>query len=163
MIARAMGMMGAIGIMLASSGCTMEWVKMDAGARSFGPAHSSCRAQADDHWPVRNEVATRTVYEDRKVPCSLMKSAPLTASTTWYPCRKRRVTSWTSTRPTAAASSMPVWPVPAGSSSSSGSIAARRSRRGGRQRLDRLLLNGLEATVASGECRGRANRSGVEV
>jgi len=71
MIARAMGMMGVIGIMLASSGCTMEWVKMDAGARSFGPAHSSCRAQADDHWPVRNEVATRTVYEDRKVPCRL--------------------------------------------------------------------------------------------
>ncbi|MEG0193806.1 MAG: hypothetical protein RR831_03955 [Stenotrophomonas sp.] len=71
MITRAMGMMGVIGIVLASSGCTMEWVRMDAAARPFGPAHSSCRAQADDHWPVRNEVATRTVYEDRKVPCRL--------------------------------------------------------------------------------------------
>ncbi|MFG6067337.1 hypothetical protein K5K93_03320 [Stenotrophomonas sp. DR822] len=71
MIARAMGVMGVIGIVLACSGCTMEWVKMDAGARSFGPAHSSCTARADDHWPVRNEVATRTVYEDRKVPCRL--------------------------------------------------------------------------------------------
>lgn len=71
MFTRAMGMMGVIGIALASSGCTMEWVRMDAGARPFGPAHSSCRAQADDRWPVRNEVATRTVYEDRKVPCRL--------------------------------------------------------------------------------------------
>ncbi|KRG50102.1 hypothetical protein [Stenotrophomonas beteli] len=71
MIARAMGVMGVIGVVLACSGCTMEWVKMDPGARSFGPAHSSCKARADDHWPVRNEVATRTVYEDRKVPCRL--------------------------------------------------------------------------------------------
>mgnify|MGYP003689222055 FL=1 len=71
MIPRAMGMMGVIGAMLASSGCAMEWVKMDASARPFGPAHSSCMARAGDHWPVRNEVATRTVYEDRKVPCRL--------------------------------------------------------------------------------------------
>jgi hypothetical protein len=71
MIARVMGTMGMIGVVLACSGCTMEWVKMDAGARPFGPAHSSCAARADDHWPVRNEVATRTVYEDRKVPCRL--------------------------------------------------------------------------------------------
>lgn len=49
MIARAMGVMGGIGIVLACSGCTMEWVKMDAGARPFGPTHSSCRIQAGEH------------------------------------------------------------------------------------------------------------------
>lgn len=151
MITRAMGMMGVIGIMLASSGCTMEWVKMDAGARSFGPAHASCRARADDHWPVRNEVATRTVYEDRKVPCRLDEVCAIDGKYNMVPMPKEESTSWTSMRPTAAASSMPAWPVPAGSSSSSGSIAASRGRRNGLRLLDRLLLSGGEGTVVSGE------------
>lgn len=44
---------------------------MDAAAPPFGATHAGCRAQAGEHWPVRNEVATRTVYEDQRVPCRI--------------------------------------------------------------------------------------------
>jgi len=71
MITRAMVFLGVISVVLASSGCAMEWVRMDAAAPPFGATHAGCRAQAGEHWPVRNEVATRTVYEDQRVPCRL--------------------------------------------------------------------------------------------
>ncbi|KAF1017312.1 MAG: hypothetical protein GAK31_00575 [Stenotrophomonas maltophilia] len=88
MITRAAGVMVMIGVVLVSSGCAMEWVRMDREAPAFGPTHTGCRAKAGEHWPVRNEVATRTVYEDQRVPCRLDETCTIDGKYNMVPMPK---------------------------------------------------------------------------
>lgn len=151
MITRAMVFLGVISVVLASSGCAMEWVRMDAAAPPFGATHAGCRAQAGEHWPVRNEVATRTVYEDQRVPCRLDEVCAIDGKYNMVPMPKEE-SYIVDVNASDRSSEFNACMAGAGwQQQLSGSIAARRGRRSGRRLLDRLLLNGLEATVASGE------------
>ncbi|AJZ90544.1 hypothetical protein RI049_05580 [Cedecea neteri] len=44
------------------SGCASQWVKTRGNAEEYTTARASCETQAEQKYPVRNEVAQRTKY-----------------------------------------------------------------------------------------------------
>ncbi|TQI80948.1 hypothetical protein FHU10_4154 [Serratia fonticola] len=57
----------ALSMMLA--GCSSQWVRDRADAEDFSLAKYGCEAQAESKFPVKNEVAQRTVYTDYYESC----------------------------------------------------------------------------------------------
>ncbi|HEY3984851.1 hypothetical protein [Cedecea sp.] len=52
------------------SGCTSQWVKTRSNAQEYTSARAACETQAQQAFPVRNEVAQRTKYTTYYEACT---------------------------------------------------------------------------------------------
>ncbi|AHF79255.1 Lipoprotein (plasmid) [Sodalis praecaptivus] len=51
------------------SGCTSQWIMNRPTAEDFSSARYACEAQSESKFPVKNEVAQRTVYSQHYEKC----------------------------------------------------------------------------------------------
>lgn len=56
-------------ITLMLCGCSSQWVTNRSGAEAFTSARTACEIQSDKKFPVKNEVAQRTVYSQKYEAC----------------------------------------------------------------------------------------------
>ena len=52
------------------SGCASQWVKTRSNAQEYTSARAACETQAQQTFPVRNEVAQRTKYTTYYEACT---------------------------------------------------------------------------------------------
>ncbi|AXF77062.1 hypothetical protein LU631_21270 [Erwinia tracheiphila] len=50
-------------------GCSSHWIKNRATAEDFLTAKTFCEAQAENKFPVKNEVAQKTIYSKKYEKC----------------------------------------------------------------------------------------------
>lgn len=63
-------MLGVAGSMLLLTGCSWQWVRHSHDAVALQPALASCTVESEQRFPVRNEVAQKTVYSEQSERCS---------------------------------------------------------------------------------------------
>ncbi|MCF7751790.1 hypothetical protein KQ945_13615 [Bacillus subtilis subsp. subtilis] len=66
---RATQRLGLGGSLLLLTGCSWQWVRHSHDAVALQPALASCTIEAEQRFPVRNEVAQKTVYADQYERC----------------------------------------------------------------------------------------------
>lgn len=65
---RQLGGAALVLVMLSTSGCVTEWMPR-ANAKDFSYSSNYCSVETKEQWPVKNEVAMRTVYVEQLEPC----------------------------------------------------------------------------------------------
>lgn len=55
--------------LFAITGCAGKWVNNGSNNELFGSADSACRVEARSEFPIRNEVAQRTKFEQQVENC----------------------------------------------------------------------------------------------